>query len=657
MMNKISNILASLPILVVSLCYYLACLYPSVSLGQNIDSLQNELEKSSPTDNKRLALYASLSFAYSNIQPDKAIQYGTKGLQYLKGTADAPVSAELFQHISTAYLNKNNYDSAAYFLDKAMQIARTTHNRHIEGVTLRLYGSLRIFQNQLDAAMNYLQRAASIFEKPLNADQLCQVYSKIGSIYRLLSLGDQSLKYYRLAERLAIQTNNKIQLATIYTDISAVYRLQDKPKEVWEPMIQKGLSFAQQAGDLATETRTLIILANAYSNNDEEQKALTIAKTALKKAEQMGNTNLISSCANVLAAIQYYLGDYESAIQTAYKVLQDSTDVNMTKHAYVHLALAHARQGQYDSLEVYINKFMSALQEQYSASYHNSLTQMEIKFDMEKKELKITGLEKQKQLYIGLGIAAVVILLIALAYGFIRYRLAVNRRKLAEQTTKRLEQEKQLVAIQATLDGETAERTRLAKDLHDGLGGMLSAVKLNLPQVKESALIEAVDVHRFQKALHMLDDSIQELRRVAHHMMPETLVRYGLKVSLSDFCAAIPQADFHYYGEEIRLEEKTEIMVYRCIHELVNNAIKHAEATHINVQIVQEPDRLSFVVQDDGKGFDQHKVKEGMGLQNIRQRVDAFRGTLDISSSNQGTEVHIELELKNNKNHDQSCDH
>src|SRR5690606_16418992 len=129
------------------------------------------------------------------------------------------------------------------------------------------------------------------------------------------------------------------------------------------------------------------------------------------------------------------------------------------------------------------------------------------------------------------------------------------------------------VAVQATLDGEAAERSRLAKDLHDGLGSMLSVVKFNLPQVKGNAILEAVDVSRFQKALGMLDNSIQELRRVAHHMMPESLLRYGLKVSISDFCDAIPVVSFHYFGDEARLSDKLEILIYRCIHELINNAL------------------------------------------------------------------------------------
>src|SRR5690606_15429589 len=126
-----------------------------------------------------------------------------------------------------------------------------------------------------------------------------------------------------------------------------------------------------------------------------------------------------------------------------------------------------------------------------------------------------------------------------------------------------------------------------------------------------------------------------------------SLLRYGLKASLTDFCADIPIADFHYFGDETRLPEKMDIMIYRCIHELVNNALKHAQASHINVQLVQDKDRISFTVQDDGIGFDQKQVSEGMGLQNVRQRVDAFQGKMNIYSSGQGTEVHVELELSN----------
>ncbi|MDR3340052.1 MAG: sensor histidine kinase, partial [Candidatus Symbiothrix sp.] len=192
-----------------------------------------------------------------------------------------------------------------------------------------------------------------------------------------------------------------------------------------------------------------------------------------------------------------------------------------------------------------------------------------------------------------------------------------------------------LVATQSVLDGETSERKRLAKDLHDGLGGMLSAVKVNLDNLEH-----------LQNARELLDRSIDELRRVAHHLMPASLLRLGLKASLEDFCLSIPNTHFHYYGEDKRLDEKTEILIYRCVYELVNNALKHSDAENFNVQLVQDADRISLTVQDNGCGFDPQTVKEGMGLGNIRTRIAAFNGKIDIySSQGNGTEVYVEFPL------------
>ena len=143
-----------------------------------------------------------------------------------------------------------------------------------------------------------------------------------------------------------------------------------------------------------------------------------------------------------------------------------------------------------------------------------------------------------------------------------------------------------MIATQAVLDGETAERSRLARDLHDGLGGMLSVVKLNLKDMNSYSIMDGLDVDRFSNALDMLDQSISELRRVAHHMMPESLMRYGLKISLEDYCRAIPNAHFQYYGSENRLDDRLEVVLYRCAYELINNAVKYAEATTINVQLL-----------------------------------------------------------------------
>jgi signal transduction histidine kinase len=285
-------------------------------------------------------------------------------------------------------------------------------------------------------------------------------------------------------------------------------------------------------------------------------------------------------------------------------------------------------------------------------SFQSIVSDLSIKYETEKKELKIAALEEKEQLYIWLVAAAAVILLLAFGLLLFLYRVNAQKRKLLEQQceiaehqVKQLEQEKQLVATQAVLDGETAERSRLARDLHDGLGGMLSVVKLNLNDMKHFAIVDGPDVERFGTALDMLDQSIGELRRVAHHIMPESLMRYGLKVAIEDFCRAVPIAHFQYLGENSRLDNRLEVLIYRCAYELINNAVKHAQASAVNVQLMVDNGVIALTVHDNGVGFDPQKVNSGMGLENIRTRIAMYNGKMTIHSApGEGTEVSIEID-------------
>jgi signal transduction histidine kinase len=271
-----------------------------------------------------------------------------------------------------------------------------------------------------------------------------------------------------------------------------------------------------------------------------------------------------------------------------------------------------------------------------------------VEYETEKKEIQIATLEEEKRLLTWLGIAGAAILLLGLAALFFLWRWTVQKRRKAELQIKQLEQEQQLVATQSVLDGEIQERTRLARDLHDGLGSILAAARYNLADIKKASILETAEMERFDQAISLLDDSMREMRRVAHHLMPESLGNAGLKQSIADFCNSIPIAKFAYYGDESRLDSRIEVMLYRVMHELVSNALKHSGASHILVQIVRDADSISLTVQDDGCGFDTTKQSEGMGLHNIRTRVAAYNGHLLMDSKiGEGTEVNIELRITN----------
>jgi signal transduction histidine kinase len=236
-------------------------------------------------------------------------------------------------------------------------------------------------------------------------------------------------------------------------------------------------------------------------------------------------------------------------------------------------------------------------------------------------------------MYIILSIIGIILLFSLLIFFIISYHFAVNKLKLTEKKIIQLQQENEIIAIKSALDAETAERTRLARDLHDGLGGMLSVLKLHLNDAENS-----------QNARNMLDKSIDELHRVAHHLMPASLLRDGLKTSLEDFCLAVPNANFDYFGDNSRFDDRIEVLIYRCAHELINNAVKYANADNIYIQLFQEPNRISLIVEDDGCGFDVKTASYGMGLENIRTRIAAVKGTININSTiGKGTEVYIEV--------------
>jgi signal transduction histidine kinase len=248
---------------------------------------------------------------------------------------------------------------------------------------------------------------------------------------------------------------------------------------------------------------------------------------------------------------------------------------------------------------------------------------MEVKYETEKKELRITSLEKERQLYVWLGLAGV---LLAIALGFVLWQKVKNARK-----------EKLLIATRSVLDGEMRERTRLAQDLHDRLSGNLSAVKIELNNYAES----------LQGVRDKLDNCIKDIRNAAHDLMPAAL-QFGMKVALEDFAAQFPNVRFHFFGKEKRIDGRMEFVVYCCASELVNNSIKHSGAKNINLQLVQDEKYVSLTVSDDGCGFDEKAVAKGFGLKSIHDRVTSCNGKIDIATSpGKGTETTIELRIEN----------
>lgn len=193
------------------------------------------------------------------------------------------------------------------------------------------------------------------------------------------------------------------------------------------------------------------------------------------------------------------------------------------------------------------------------------------------------------------------------------------------------------------------ERSRLAKDLHDGLGGLLSGIKLKLHSISDD-IPQKIEL-KFSKIVTQLDEVIKEMRRVAHNMMPEALLKFGLGEAIQDYCDGINESNiikikYTQIGSLQTLTQSTAIVLYRIIQELTNNSIKHASATNIFIQISKEKRGYNITVEDNGKGFDVKSMpgKKGTGLQNVQSRIEYLKGIFTIESEPlKGTSVNIEI--------------
>ena len=508
-----------------------------------------------------------------------------------------------------------------------------------------------------ETALSHFREALAYYESEGNARRMGMVYNVMQVIYLEMDATDKAIEF---GERALSATKGTPSypyslLNTANSYANTFPRQYGKAEQCLEEL----LTILEKDSNSYLEGLAYNNLADIYIKTFKWKEAEVYFRKALEVFTQLGYEINIYTARLGLAYLEAYKGNTESAQKMALEILEYTTKQELQtdmRRSLELLANLASVQKDFRGMRMWNEAADSIEQVIVNRKLLHATEELLTKYETEKKELRITVLEEEKNLIIWLGATGITVLVLMIALFFFLWRWTVQKKciveqqhQLAEQQVKQLEQEKQLVATQSILDGETAERTRLSRDLHDGLGSILTGVKLNLEDLKGHVILPQSSLECFNKAFGMLNESMVELRRVAHHLMPDSLSRYGLKVALTDFCNSFSNITFGYFGDESRLDPKLEVMIYRIIHELVNNVLKHAEAKQITVQVMCETEYIAFIVLDDGKGFNSSIQPQGMGLENIRNRVASFNGRMDImSKEGKGTEVNVEFILKSN---------
>lgn len=241
------------------------------------------------------------------------------------------------------------------------------------------------------------------------------------------------------------------------------------------------------------------------------------------------------------------------------------------------------------------------------------------------------------------------VVLAGLSLGMIYFKQHIaNIRK--RQRIKLLEREKQLATVEALLKGQEEERTRLAKELHDSVGGMLSGARMGFENSKKE---QSHSIPVFENSIKQLDATMDELRKITQDLMPEMLLKYGLIDALAEHCNNLSllsnsKVSFQHLGADSRFSKTQELCIYRIVQELITNALKHGKANNILAQLTVGNSNVLISVDDDGTGLVNNEATEGkgMGMRNLMQRVNYLNGKMDISSQpGEGVSVNIHLNI------------
>ena len=628
---------------------------------KEIDSLKQVLI-GTPEDTlkvNRLILLSKLQYHPENTQKDFSLQALSlaEKLNYKKGIVLATNEA------GSVYQTNKDYQTAINYYKKAISLSETygfnSEETDIYPALLNLYFYLGDYPN----AMESISKEMTIAEKTNDKKRIAHCNNILGYIYFKQENLVAAEKFYGLYLNNAKDLKDSLMLAHALGEVSDVYTHEKKYKQSIDALFTTisicddlmGNSAKQNSESINAllhhyKSKAFYRLGVNYKLTGKLPEALHYALEAIKYASRVSPPKYELARYYINAGDVYKeQKDFKKAIEHlvfGYNLSHEIQHRENTRDAAEILSQTYASLQQYDSA-FFFYRIYTGLKD----SIVNNETKMKIagiqgQYDVAKKDKEIARQQQIRNILIG----SFVFLLIVLLLLYNSYRL--KQKNKYQQELNRQQNE----LFNAIVNTQDQERKRIAQDIHDSLGSVLSAAKLKLSSLEESKKILSPDqLEKYQASLDLLDEASTELRNISHNIMPATLSKLGLEAALQSLIDKIAvhskmQINFTAHGFEGRIEESTEMSIYRIILELLNNIVKHAAAEKVTIQIIKYPAYINLMIEDDGRGFDYHKAfeeKKGIGLGNILSRVEYLNGTVEIdSAAGKGTTVIIEIPYK-----------
>lgn len=628
----------------------------TMAMGQSkIDSLKRALNNQK--DQNQLPVLLELCWEYRYHHPDSARMYGYKALKIAKKQKHINIEVEALHNLAVTYEAQGNYKQSLAYNMQALKLRQQIGDELKTANTLNNIGIAYDELGNFTLSLKHYNLAYHTYKKYRNLEGIALVGTNLGILFKAHQDYKNVIKYYREANGIYQKLKQAREVAFTEANLGSVYFYTKQYDSCLYYSLKAQKTF-KELNILQFLPVTYVNAGMAYAELGQTQKALDFLGISIDLNVKYNNRKELSFARIYFAKLMLKLKRFKEATANAQKAVEGAEAIgasNEVMEGKQVLSKIYEQQGNFAKAHQLFTSATKIKDSLFQKDKTELISAYQVRYETEKKEEEIKSLNQQsliQQLKIKQRNLLLFISGIVMITGLIIVYFILNRRKLKAQAELQTEINKQQEQItKAVLSAEENERVRIAADLHDGVGQLLSTALISFNGlVKTYSYVDELEKEKTKNVLSLLNDSYDEMRSISHQMMPNALIKAGLTTAVKDFLGKIDQDQLKVTLETIglntRLDAQVESVLYRVIQETVNNVIKHAHANTLSLQFLKDEDGVSITIEDDGRGFDIALLlqNEGIGLKNMVSRVAFLKGTIDFDSAiGKGTLVAIHI--------------
>ncbi|WP_160114267.1 MULTISPECIES: tetratricopeptide repeat-containing sensor histidine kinase [Aquimarina] len=605
---------------------------------KSLEYFGNALEISKQVEDQEneaslLGMLGAVHIEQGNYQ--KGIELLYESLVFYEKSNDKRELPGIYNNIGEAFFLLNDYKMAEENYKKSLAIFKEKNRVTGMMVANLNLGRTKVKQKEFTTAISYLDQVYNEFDENTSPRQILLYYDAMAECMRSQGKNTEALTYLNKALEMDKELGKLKKVAIeLYTRLGMIYyELEDYKKS--EHFFQKSLKLSLETKSRTEIQNNYFWLSKCYEKLNEHEKGLLYYKKYTSIKDSIFSLNKIKQIADI--QIKYDTDKKEKEIlllqkEKEYQAILFNSQKDELYRVNLETDLEKERKER-DIIQLKAAQRKSLIDQ---LNMENSLQIAEK--EIQNNQIKIQKSQLAREAILrNIAIAGGILALLASFFTIMYYRQRLKTQKIIAK--------KEIEAINANHDGREKERERIAKELHDGIGGNLAAIKLDLNK------LSGVSDSDLQTIIKNVNGTYNEVRALSHHLIPPKILNNTFEKLINDYltdlsktCTFAIHNDFFPPSGFNQLEDTIKIELYRITQELMSNIIKHAYAERVDLQFTILDETIKLIIEDDGIGFDVEKSSKGIGLSNISSRTKTLGGTMYIDTlRNRGTVIEINI--------------